>query len=163
MGDNKKGSLADKINWGGKDDDKKKKKGKKEKSLLDKMKFYRNGGAKKLESVTVSAPDSEGIEKGLDFAKKLIEKKEAKGEDFGCGGKKYEDGGMKKSEALRSLASKDKYTMPDDVKKAMKKTLGSQYTEAEEKAMKDKYEMPDDLKKGMDKLKSSFLKRKKRK
>lgn len=158
MGDNKKGSLADQINWGGKDDDKKKKKGKKEKSLLDKMKFYRNGGAKKMESVTVSAPDSEGIEKGLDFAKKLIEKKEAKGEEFGCGGKKYEDGGMKREMMRKMGKSDDTYTMPESLKEAMKKTLGKSSSKSE-----DKYEMPDDLKKGMDKLKSSFLKRKKRK
>lgn len=160
MGNNKKGSLADKINWGGKENDKKKKK--KEESLLDKMKFYRNGGKsettpKKVESVTVRSDSREGVEKGLDMAKKLLNKGE-----FAYGGKKMQNGGMKKSDALRKMSGKDKYSMPDDVKQAMKKALGSSAS-VSDKDEKDVYELPQEISDKMEKLKKSFLKRKKRK
>jgi hypothetical protein len=86
---------------------------KKMKSLMkDDIHSGMKDSLKGLQKVTVASDSKEGLEAGLDKAKKIMEgRKESEGDDFACGGKKeYKDGGYdeddKKSKIMKALANR---------------------------------------------------------
>lgn len=67
---------------------------------------------KKMKKVTVMSDSEEGLEEGLSKAQKIMKaKKESEGEDYECGGGKYEDGGISNYKELKDDELKYKKDM----------------------------------------------------
>jgi len=96
-----------------------------------------------MQKVTVASDSKEGLVKALKKAPELLsmsekimdKRKDSMGDDYECGGKKYQDGGIKSKlrkvgesgvltdKEKESYKSSDKYEMPKEVKEAKDKVL----------------------------------------